>query len=32
VTLEAGKSYSAMAIGQLGEDSFSVILVEDATV
>jgi hypothetical protein len=32
ITLEAGKSYSAMAIGQLGGDSFSVILVEDAAV
>jgi hypothetical protein len=32
VSLEAGKSYSAMAIGQLGGDSFSVILVEDAAV
>jgi hypothetical protein len=32
LTLEAGKSYSAMAIGQLGGDSFSVILVEDASV
>jgi hypothetical protein len=32
VTLEAGKSYSAMAIGQLGGDSFSVILVEDASL
>jgi hypothetical protein len=31
LTLEAGKSYSAMAIGQLGGDSFSVILVEDAS-
>lgn len=30
ITLEAGKSYSAMAIGQLGGGSFSVILVEDA--
>ena len=29
--LEAGKSYSAMAIGQLGSGSFSVILVEDAS-
>jgi len=29
-TLEAGKSYSAMAIGQLGGGSFDVILVEDA--
>ena len=32
LTLEAGKSYSAMAIGQLGGDSFDVILVEDASV
>jgi hypothetical protein len=34
LTLEAGKSYSAMAIGQLGSDpsTFSVILVEDASV
>jgi len=31
LTLEAGKSYSAMAIGQLGSGSFSVILVEDAS-
>jgi len=31
ITLEAGKSYSALAVGQLGGDSFSVILVEDAT-
>jgi hypothetical protein len=31
LTLEAGKSYSAMAIGQLGGGSFTVILVEDAT-
>jgi hypothetical protein len=30
LTLEAGKSYSAMAIGQLGSGSFTVILVEDA--
>jgi hypothetical protein len=30
LTLEAGKSYSAMAIGQLGGGSFDVILVEDA--
>jgi hypothetical protein len=30
VTLEAGKSYSAIAIGQLGGDSFTVILAEDA--
>ena len=30
--LEAGKSYSAMAIGQLGGGSFNVILVEDAAV
>ncbi len=29
--LEAGKSYSAMAIGQLGGGSFNVILVEDAS-
>jgi hypothetical protein len=32
LTLEAGKSYSAMAIGQLGGGSFSVILVEDGSV
>ncbi len=32
LTLEAGKSYSAMAIGQLGGGSFDVILVEDASV
>ena len=32
LTLEAGKSYSAMAIGQLGGGSFNVILVEDAAV
>lgn len=32
ITLEAGKSYSAMAVGQLGGDSFSVILVEDAAL
>jgi hypothetical protein len=32
LTLQAGKSYSAMAIGQLGGDSFDVILVEDATL
>lgn len=32
LTLEAGKSYSAMAIGQLGSGSFTVILVEDASV
>jgi hypothetical protein len=32
LTLEAGKSYSAMAIGQLGSGSFKVILVEDAAV
>jgi hypothetical protein len=31
LTLEAGKSYSAMAIGQLGSGSFTVILVEDAS-
>jgi hypothetical protein len=31
ITLEAGKSYSAMAIGQLGGGSFDVILVEDAS-
>ena len=31
LTLEAGKSYSAMAIGQLGDGSFTVILAEDAT-
>jgi hypothetical protein len=31
VELEAGTSYSAIAIGQLGEDSFQVILVEDAS-
>jgi hypothetical protein len=30
VTLEAGKSYSALAIGQLGDGSFTVILAEDA--
>ena len=30
VTLEAGKSYSALAVGQLGGGSFDVILVEDA--
>jgi hypothetical protein len=32
VTLEPGKSYSAMAIGQLQGDSFDVILVEDASL
>jgi hypothetical protein len=32
VTLEDGKSYSAIAIGQLGGDSFDVILVEDASL
>ncbi len=32
VTLEPGKSYSAIAIGQLSGDSFDVILVEDAAV
>jgi hypothetical protein len=31
VTLEAGKSYSAMAIGQLGDGSLTVILAEDAS-
>jgi hypothetical protein len=31
LTLEAGKSYSAIAIGQLGGGSFDVILVEDAS-
>ncbi len=31
LTLEAGTSYSAMAIGQLGGGSFDVILVEDAS-
>jgi hypothetical protein len=31
ITLESGKSYSAMAIGQLGGGSFDVILVEDAS-
>jgi hypothetical protein len=31
LTLEAGKSYSALAIGQLGAGSFRVILVEDAS-
>jgi len=30
ITLEDGKSYSAIAIGQLTGDSFDVILVEDA--
>jgi Domain of unknown function (DUF4397) len=32
LTLDAGKSYSAIAIGQLGGDSFTVILVEDAVL
>jgi hypothetical protein len=32
VTLETGKSYSAIAIGQLGDGSFKVILAEDASV
>jgi hypothetical protein len=32
LTLEAGKSYSAIAIGQLTGDSFDVILVEDAAL
>jgi hypothetical protein len=32
VTLEDGKSDSAIAIGQLGGDSFDVILVEDASL
>ncbi len=32
VSLEAGKSYSAIAIGQLNGDSFDVILVEDASL
>lgn len=31
VDLAAGRSYSAVAIGQLGSDSFKVILVEDAS-
>jgi hypothetical protein len=31
ITLEDGKSYSAIAIGQLNGDSFDVILVEDAS-
>ena len=31
ITLEDGKSYSAIAIGQLTGDSFDVILVEDAS-
>jgi hypothetical protein len=31
ITLENGKSYSAIAIGQLGDGSFTVILAEDAT-
>jgi hypothetical protein len=30
ITLENGKSYSAIAIGQLGDGSFTVILSEDA--
>ena len=32
LTLEPGKSYSAIAIGQLGRESFDVILVEDASL
>jgi hypothetical protein len=31
-TLDEGKSYSAIAIGQLGGESFNVILVEDAVL
>ena len=31
LTLEAGKSYSAIAYGQLGDGSFTVILAEDAS-
>ena len=31
-TLEEGKSYSAIAIGQLGGDSFTVILTEDTSL
>ena len=31
LTLEAGKSYSAIALGQLGDGSFTVILAEDAS-
>ena len=31
-TLDEGKSYSAIAYGQLGGDSFTVILIEDAAL